>query len=141
MGEKTRALTDEGEDGEHEREDGRVGERGVEGGVEDGDGGDDGGEDQLRAEDAVDLADEAPAEGVLPARDPRVERLPVPRLQVDRRRLHLLLHLRRPAVARRCQRLHLRRRRHLSRRRSGVGNWGFRLGRGLFDGRRIGDTI
>jgi hypothetical protein len=82
--------------------------------VEDGEGGDGGGEEQLRGEDAVDLADEAPAEGALPERDLGVQRLPVARLQVNHRRLYLLLHLGCPAVSRRRERLHLRHRRHPS---------------------------
>jgi hypothetical protein len=88
--------------------------------VENGEGGDGGGEEQLRSEDAVDLADEAPSEGALPARDPRVQRLPGPGLQVHHRRLHLLLRLRRAAVPRRREGLHLRHRCHLSLRR-GLG--------------------
>lgn len=89
--------------------------------MEDGERGDGGGEEQLRGEDAVHLADEPPPEGALPARDPRVQRLPGAGLQVHRGGVHLLLHLRRPAVARRGQRLHLRRRRHRFRRAWWVG--------------------
>lgn len=65
--------TEKGEKSEDEGEAGARDEGGAEGGVEDGGSGDGGGEQHLGCEDAVDLADEAPAELVLAAGEARVE--------------------------------------------------------------------
>lgn len=76
-----RWLTDEGEDGEDNREAGAGGEGGVDGRVENSGGRDGGGEQDLGGEDTVDLADEAPSELGLAAGKARVQRAP-PSLQV-----------------------------------------------------------
>lgn len=68
-----RAEKDEGQDDEHDEEGGARGESEGDGVVEDDDGRYDGGEEDLRGEDAVNLADEGPAKGVLAARDARVQ--------------------------------------------------------------------
>ena len=57
--------TDEREEDDEEEEGRTAPEESVDGSIEDGDGGNDGSEDDLRREDSIDLADEAPTELVL----------------------------------------------------------------------------